>query len=54
MKKMCLCLVMSGAVTGMIIGVASSFVTAAMIKEKLSLGDVMRCKAKSALSGLTK
>ena len=54
MKKMCLCLVLSGAATGMVIGAVSSYVTAVMLREKLSLSDMMRCKAKSALSGLTK
>lgn len=54
MKKMCVCLALSGAVTGMLIGAASSLLTAAMIKQKMSICEVMRCKAKSAFSGLTK
>ncbi len=48
MKKICICLVASGAVTGMMIGALSSLMTAVVIKEKLGLKDMMGlCKSNS-------
>lgn len=54
MKKLCKKLVIGGALTGMLIGAAAACLTAATLKEKICVGDVVRSKAKEALKGLVK
>jgi len=52
MKSFCKCLIISGAVAGMMIGAASSYITAVMLKNKTSMCDVMKCRAKEAFKSV--
>lgn len=48
MKNLCKCMIIGGAVAGMAIGAASSYLTVVMLKNKTSVCDMMMCKAKNA------
>lgn len=52
MKNICKCVVMGGAVAGMMIGATTAYLTAVMIKSKTSVCGVMKCKAKDAFKAM--
>ncbi|MBR6593822.1 MAG: hypothetical protein IKK83_01365 [Clostridia bacterium] len=52
MKNICKIAIMSGAVMGMMVGAASAYITAVMIKSKTSVCGVMKCKAKDAFKAM--
>ncbi len=48
MKTFCKYLVISGAIMGAAVGAASSYLTAVMLKNKATMGEIMKCKSKEA------
>ncbi len=52
MKKLCKCIIISGAVAGMVIGASSAYMTAMIIKSKTGMCDIMKCKAKEAFKAM--
>ena len=52
MKKLCKCLVIGGAVGGMLVGAATAYLTAALEKNNTSMTDVCCTKAKSAFKSI--
>jgi len=52
MKSLCKCLIISGAVIGMIAGAAGSYLTAEMLKNKMTVKEMMKCKGKEAFKDL--
>ncbi len=52
MKNLCKCIIVSGAIAGMVIGASSAYMTAMIIKNRSGLCDVMMCKAKEAFKSM--
>lgn len=52
MKKLCKCIIIGGAVAGMMIGAGTAYMTAIIIKNKTSVCGVMKCKAKEAFKAM--
>ncbi len=52
MKKLCKCLVLGGAVGGMMIGAATAYMTAIVVKHNTSVTDMCCSKAKKAFKSI--
>jgi len=52
MKMICKCLIIGGGVVGMIIGASASYLTCLMLKDKINLASMMKCKGKEALENM--
>lgn len=48
MKKLCKCIIIGGAMGGMVIGASAAYLTAVIIKNKTSVSSVCKSKAKEA------
>ncbi len=52
MKNLCKCLILGGAVGGMMIGAATAYMTAVIVKQNTSVTDMCCTKAKKAFKNL--
>ena len=52
MNKLTKGVVLSGAVIGMTIGAAGAYLAAMMIKSRISVGEMVKCKSKEAFKNL--
>ncbi len=52
MKMFCKCLILGGAAVGMLIGASASYLTCVMLKDKMSLSQMMKCKGKKAMENM--
>ena len=48
----CKCLILGGAAVGMLIGASASYLTCVMLKDKMSLSQMMKCKGKKAMENM--
>ena len=52
MKNMRKCVIVSGAVAGTLMGAAIAYLTVILLKNKMTMCEMMRCKAKEAFKSV--
>lgn len=52
MKSLCKCIIISGAVIGMASGAMGSYLALMMMKNKMTMKAIMKCKSKEAFKDL--